>query len=203
MQAGMGRGYVIAILVGAVFSCFPNTAPAATSSADLKSINAALITWLVMIDSDESYLLLDSEKQEVRLMQQKSILRSCPANIDSLTFVVDVDLKMEQSLRRYWRTPGDIDSYENLPKFDWENHLSADGDDDCALWFTGGLLFYSSPMWGSIRAPSVQLQPRDIRALYNVTRKGMRLVILPRGWNSVIYPETGPEKEGSNTMVGG
>ena len=130
------------------------------------------------IDSGEPYLLLDIEAAEIRLMQQKALLRTCPAEVDSLTGVGD-EREVLEKIRRYWRAPG---GRGNSQSFDWEDYLAEDGDRDCALWLSGRLLIYAAQEWGVVRAPSVRLNEGDIRALYNAALPGMSLIVMPRGW---------------------
>ena len=147
--------------------------------AELEAINSALQAWVQAIDAGEPFLLLDVEAAELRLMQQKALLRSCPADADSLTGNGG-EREVLEKIRRYWRAPG---GGGNSQPLDWEDYLAEDGDRDCAVWLSGGLLIYAAPEWGVVRAPSVRLNEGDIRALYNAARPGMRLIVLPRGWN--------------------
>ncbi len=154
-----------------------------TQIAELESINRALQAWVQAIDASEPYLLLDYEAAEVRLMQQKALLRRCPAVLDSLTGGGG-EREVLGKIRRYWRAPGGSGRPgHSQSSFDWEDYLAEDGDRDCALWLTGQMLIYAAPEWGVVRAPSVRLNEGDIRALYNAARPGMRLIVLPRGWN--------------------
>ena len=148
--------------------------------AELEAINSALQAWVRAIDAGEPYLLLDVEAAELRLMQQKALLRSCPADVDSLTGDGG-EREVLEKIRRYWRAPGGGGNPQS--SFDWEDYLAEDGDRDCALWLSGRLLIYAAPEWGIVRAPGVRLNEGDIRALYNAARPGMRLIVLPRGWN--------------------
>ena len=148
--------------------------------AELEAINSALQAWVQAIDAGEPYLLLDVEAEELRLMQQTALLRSCPAVVDSLTGGGG-EREVLEKIRRYWRAPG---GGGNSQPLDWEDYLAEDGDRDCAVWLSGGLLIYAAPEWGVVRAPSVRLNEGDIRALYNAARPGMRLIVLPLGWNS-------------------
>ena len=148
--------------------------------AELESINSSLDAWVQAIDAGEPYFLLDLESARMRLMQQNALLRSCPADLDSLTGSAG-EREVLGKIRRYWRAPAGRDSPS---AFDWEDYLAQDGDRDCALWFSGRLLIYAAPEWGSVRAPSVRLNEGDIRALYNAARIGMPLIVLPRGWSS-------------------
>ena len=149
--------------------------------AELEAINSALRAWLRAIDAGEPYLLLDVEAAEVRLMQKKALLRTCPAVVDSLAGGSG-EREVLEKIRRYWRTPGG--GGNSRSSFDWEDYLAEDGDRDCALWLSGRLLIYASPEWGVVRAPSVRLNERDIRALYNAARPGMPFIVLPPGWDS-------------------
>ena len=150
----------------------------------LESINSSLEAWVQAIDAGEPYFLLDLESAQMRLMQQNALLRSCPANVDSLTGSGGKHAVLGK-IRRYWRaSAGGGNGGDSPSAFDWEDYLAEDGDRDCALWFSGRLLVYAAPEWGSVRAPSVRLIESDIRALYNAARIGMPLILLPRGWNS-------------------
>ena len=150
----------------------------------LKSINSSLEAWVQAIDSGEPYFLLDLEFARMRLMQQNALLRSCPADVDSLTGSAG-EREVLGKIRRYWRAPAGGGTGKDSPSaFDWEDYLAEDGDRDCALWFSSRLLIYAAPEWGSVRAPSVRLYQGDIRAFYNAARIGMPLIVLPRGWNS-------------------
>ena len=176
------RGFLLSAAIASAAVPFP-ASDNPSEIAELEAINSALQAWVQAIDAGDPYLLIDTEAAEVRLMQQTALLRSCPAVVDSLTGGGG-EREVLEKIRRFWRAPGGgrFPGHPQSP-FDWEDYLAEDGDRDCALWLSGRLLFYAAPEWGVVRAPSVRLNEGDIRALYNAARPGMRLIVLPRGWN--------------------
>ena len=147
--------------------------------AGLEAINSALQAWVRAIDAGEPYLLLDVEAAELRLMQQKALLRSCPADADSLTGNGG-EREVLEKIRRYWRAPGrrrelPAPRLGRLPRrgrrqglrrvaFGWLADLRSPG--------MGG-----GP--GSERASERRGHPRPLQR----RPAGMRLIVLPRGWN--------------------
>ena len=147
----------------------------------IHQINDALSRWLIAIDSDTIYMVLDMQSAELRLMHQKAVLRRCPAALDSIPSIA-IERRLQQRIRRYWQLPSTPDV--DYP-FDWEDYLARDGDADCALYFSDGMLIYASDDWGAVRAPAVRLSGPDLRALYNACQIGLQLLTLPPGWNFV------------------
>ncbi|MDA0333913.1 MAG: hypothetical protein O2782_01985, partial [bacterium] len=61
-------------------------------------------------------------------------------------------------------------------------------DDECALWFDGGLLVYADAAWLPTAAPSIRLAAEDLRALFDAVADSIAIVILPADWD--VAPET-------------
>ena len=152
-----------------------------------QQINTALKSVLKLVDSGKSFLTYDRAAGELRLQQQNAVLRVSPV-LEELRAgpgedgrVVEHQLSLH--LRRYRR----LDAYASMlsSPFDWEQYLAADAKETCMLYFSSGLVVYSSTEWGSPRSPSLRLTAADLRALYNTLPEGASLVILPPGWDKL------------------
>lgn len=162
----------------------PGPVPAAESVqsvADLARINAALQTWLEVVEEDALHLVFDRQEASLRLQHGGGLLRVCPVLADSLGEEESTRQTLSSHLRTYRRhhayaQPGP-------GPFDWEYYLVADASEECALSFSGGLLIYSSDSWKDSGAPSLQIAAADVRALYNSLQPGTPFIILPAGWN--------------------
>lgn len=150
-------------------------------------INTALRSVLKLVDSGESFLTYDRAAGELRLQQQDALLRVSPvleefrAGPGKDGPVVEHQLTLH--LRRYRR----VHAYASMlsSPFDWEQYLATDGKETCMLYFSSGLVVYSSAEWGSQHSPSLRLAAADLRALYNTLSEGARLVVLPSGWDKL------------------
>ena len=153
---------------------------AAEDDRGLAHINAALQAWLRAIEADVPYLLVDRGAAELRLMHGGAVLRRMEIVADSLGLRPPVTLEVIERLRRF--RPSDPWRELSPSPFDWEQNLVEDASAQSALYCTGGVLVYSSPVWRRSGAVSLQLQTGDLRAMYNVANPGLALVVLPRGW---------------------
>lgn len=153
---------------------------AAEDDRGLAHINAALQAWLRAIEADVPYLLVDRGAAELRLMHGGAVLRRMTIVADSLGVTPPVRVEVIQRLRRF--RPSDPWRSLAPSPFDWEQNLVEDASSQSALYCTGGLLVYSSPVWRRSGAPSLQLQTGDMRAMYNAAKPGLAFVVLPRGW---------------------
>ena len=146
-----------------------------------EQINAALRSVLRLIDSGDVFLAYDREAGELRLLQDRALLRVCPVAVeDDIGEVGSVEDRLSLRVRHFRRSH----AYARLPSspFDWEQYLVADADQSCALYFATGLLIHVS----SERDPrprSLRIAPADLRALYNALPGDAALVILPTGWD--------------------
>ena len=148
---------------------------------DLFRINQALREWLVLIEADQPYLVVDCQALEVRLEHGRAVLRQSAVRVDSLGARLAGRADLQSRIRRY--RPSDPWALPRAGPFDWEQNLVQDGPGDGALYFTNGLLLYASEDWGRPRAPALKIDAGDLRALYNVAARGLPLVVLPPRWN--------------------
>ena len=149
--------------------------------AGLIRINAGLEAWLQAIEADVPYLLLDREQGVLRLQQGHAVLRSCPTLRDSAGRAPPARQVLSRHLRRYRRSH----PYA-LPQpgpFDWDYYLVGEATAECAIAFSDGLLLHASDVWRQTRAPFVEIEPDDVRALYNAVRADTPLITLPAGWS--------------------
>ena len=146
-----------------------------------RRVNAALHTLLRAIDADELFAVVDLEHRELRLHHGRALLRTCP--IESLTVPVETAAlqSLTQRPRRYTRS--DPYAQRGPGALDWEHYLVAAATEDCALYFSGGLLIYASQAWASPRPPQVRLTTNDLRAVYDALAPDTDLVLLPPGWD--------------------
>ena len=142
--------------------------------------NEALRAWLAQIDADVPYLLVDRAAREVRLMQGRVLLRSCPLQRETLASTMDPRTVVSARVRRY-RTLDPWSKIEVGP-FDWEERLVHSAPDDGALYFANGLLLCADPVWQQGVSPLLIVSARDLRALFNACPEGMPLVVLPEDW---------------------
>ena len=152
---------------------------------DLVRINQALREWLVLIEADRPYLVIDRAAGEVRLQHGPAVLRNCPVLVDSLGSQVEVRSELKNRIRRY--RPSDPWARPSAGPFDWEQNLVEEATPDCALYFANQLLIYASPIWGQPRPPALQLEVADLQVLYNVAGGGVELLVLPPHWNEEVY----------------
>ncbi len=149
--------------------------------AGLKRINAALKVWLQAIETESPYLLLDREEGVLHLQQGRAVLRTCPTLRDSAGRAPPVRQLLSRHLRRYRR------SHPYSPPqpgpFDWEYYLVGEATVECAIAFSDGLLLHASDLWRETKAPFVEIEPDDARALYNALKPDTPLIILPAGWH--------------------
>lgn len=170
-------------------SVFLASSSAAASSKTLQEerqeqINQALRSVLRLIDSGDSFLTYDREAGELRLHQDRALLRTCPAARDDLGEVDFAEDRLTLHIRDY-RLSHAYAPVLSSP-FDWEQYLVADANESCALYFATGLLIHASSERGHPRPPSLRIEePADLRALYNTFPEGAALVILPPGWDSL------------------
>lgn len=157
------------------------------AAAELVYINEALRQWLVLMEIDQAYLVVDRQAGEVRLQHGKAILRQCPVVVDSMGTRPDLTGTLQQRIRRY--RPRSPWAQIERGAFDWENNLAEQATADCALYFDGGLLIYASPLWEGALIPSLRLEVEDLRALYNVGQRGLTLVVLPLSWDEELGDE--------------
>ena len=157
---------------------------AESRGADLRRINQALREWLVLIETDRPYLVVDRQFGEVRLEHGRAVLRTCLVLTDSLGLRPDVRASLQSRIRRY--RPSDPWARSQAGPVDWEQHLSEDATPDCALYFTNGLLVYASEAWGQPRAPALKVDVGDLRALYNLGAGVLPLLVLPPGWDEDV-----------------
>jgi len=147
----------------------------------LARINRALRDWLTLIEKDRLHLVVDREAGEVRLQHGRAVLRTCPVRIDSTEEQAESPTRLDQKIRRYRRS--DPWSEIVVGPFDWEQNLAIEATDACALFFSNRLLIYASEDWGPPRVPALQIDRRDLRALYDACPPEIDLVILPHRWN--------------------
>lgn len=166
-----------AILI--VCLCCSPAAGADAADVDMARMNDAIEAWIAHIDSDRPFLLLDIGAGELRLYHGAALLRRCPL----VAAVVDSNRAVSQRLRgrirRYGAEPFQPTS---AGPFDWEQYLAQEGDDECALWFDGGLLVYAHEVWLPAASPAVRLALEDLRALFDTVADSVGLVLLPAGW---------------------
>ena len=177
----------LSLLLAAVFltsSSAPASSPTTLQEERQEQINAALRSVLRLIDSGESFLTYDRQAGELRLHQDRVLLRTCPVALDDLGEVGSAEDHLTLHVRHYRLSH----AYAPVPPspFDWEQYLVADADESCALRFATGLLIHASSERGHPRSPSLRIEePADLRALYNTLPEGAALVILPPGWDSL------------------
>ena len=185
--AGLTAALIVAILTGSVAplaSAEDDSLRAKDRRAALRRINSTLEAWIRVSREDAQYLVLDRQAAVLRLQHGSAVLRSCPVTADDL--VIDgqpVNQALSRRLRDYrrhhpyvQRQPGPLD---------WDQYLATDATDECALEFSSGLLLYAAALWKQ-RSPSgrsIQLDPVDLRALYNSVDPGTPFLILPVGWD--------------------
>ena len=158
-------------------------AVSADPGADMARTNDAIEAWIVLIDSDRPFLRLDIGAGELRLEHGAALLRRClivAAVVDSHRAVA-VSQRLQGRIRRYGAEPFQPIS---AGPFDWEQYLVQEADDECALWFDGGLLVYAHDAWLPAPAPAVRLAPEDLRALFDAVADSVGLVLLPAGWQT-------------------
>ena len=154
----------------------------AEDDAELAHINAALQVWLQAIEADAPYLLMDRGAAELRLMHGGAVLRRMTVVADSLGVQPPMRLEVIKYLRRF--RPSDPWRSIALSPFDWEQNLVDDASAQSALYCTAGVLIYASPVWWRSGVVALQLKTEDLRAMYNVAKTGLALVVLPRGWRA-------------------
>ena len=184
-----GRVRWHAFLVAALLSTLSATAaekPVADGLQRQQRINAALRSLLELTDAGVAFLVYDRAAAELRLQQERALLRTCEV-VDDRQVTGDLAVMgtehLTLRLRRYRRSHAYAAPAPS--PFDWEQYMVDDGDGDCALHFTSGLLLYASPAWGDVRPPALRLASADLRALYNTLPEGAAIVILPAGWDEV------------------
>ena len=169
----------------ATVSLASSSSPASSSTPQQKQeqINAALRSVLRQIDSGNSFLTYDREAGQLRLHQDRALLRACPVVFEEIGEIHPVEDRLTLHVRHYRLSH----AYAPLPSspFDWEQYLVAGADEFCALHFATGLLIHASSERGNPRPPSLRIGPADLRALYNTLPDGAALVILPPGWDSL------------------
>ncbi len=175
----------ISLLLSATVFHTSTSSPASSSTPQEKQeqINAALRSVLRQIDSGNSFLTYDREAGQLRLHQDRALLRVCSIALDEIGEVDSVEDRLTLHVRHYRLSH----AYAPLPSspFDWEQYLVSDADEFCALHFATGLLIHASSKRGNPRPPSLRIGPADLRALYNTLSDGAALVILPPGWESL------------------
>ncbi len=144
-------------------------------------INEALRSWLALTKTDRLHLILDRDRQELRLAQGTAILRNCPVHKVVLTNEFKISQILTKHLRRY--RPQDPWGKIQTGVFDWEQNLVEDAPETAALYFSDGLLLYAAAVWQQTDVSILRLQPGDLRALYNALEVGTPLVILPKNWD--------------------
>ncbi len=150
------------------------------ADTELARINDAIEALIGLIDSDRPFLVFDRGAAELRLQHGSAILRSVPA----LDVVDDGHAELTQRLRSRLRRYGAVPFQPIAPgAFDWEQYLALEADDECALWFDGGLLIYADEAWTPAAAPSVRLTTEDLRALFDAVADSTAIVLLPAGWD--------------------
>ena len=154
----------------------------AEDDAELAHINAALQVWLQAIEADAPYLLMDRGAAELRLMHGGAVLRRMTVVADSLGVQPPMRLEVIKYLRRF--RPSDPWRSIALSPFDWEQNLVDDASAQSALYCTAGVLIYASPVWWRSGAVALQLKSEDLRAMCNVAKTGLVLIVLPRGWRA-------------------
>ena len=114
------------------------------------------------------------------MMHGRALLRACPLVRDDLGEWPATSDTVRAHLRRYrsldpWTEPA-------AGPFDWEHNLVEDAPDDGALFFASGLLVYAAEVWRRAGAPELVVDAVDLRALFNASAVGTRLVVLPADW---------------------
>lgn len=185
MKVGDGQGIGWRrVLRGAVLGCLAAAVWAAAGRGDdpqdRARINAALASWIGLIEQDRPYLVLDLDALEVRLEHGGARLRNCPLEAARLDTLRGPVVELERRIRLYRPSHAGAPIAEG--PFDWEQHLARDGDGRCALYFAGGLLLYADAFWERAAPPQVRLRAADLRALYNALEPGAAMVVLPAGW---------------------
>ena len=189
-----GRVLWRAFLVATVSSALSAAAaenPVGDGLQRQQRINAALRSLLELADSGVAFLVYDRAAAELRLQQERALLRTCEV-VDDLTEQAMNDLTeqvigtehLTLRIRRYRRSHAYAAPAPS--PFDWEQYKADDADGACALHFASGLLLYASPAWGEVRPPALRLAPADLRALYNTLPEDAAIVILPPGWDEVV-----------------
>ena len=84
--------------------------------------------------------------------------------------------------RRYTRS--DPFAQRRPGPFDWEYYLVEAATDDCALYFSAGMLVFASDAWGVPRSPYARLSAADLRAVHDALAVGTSLIVLPPGWRA-------------------
>ena len=189
--AGVSGRSLRVLFVAAAVSLAVQVAATAPTTSDVvqrqEQINAALQHLLDLTDSGVPFLVYDRAPGELRLQQDRALLRTCVVAVDALgERVPDPEQRLARRLRRYRRSHAYAAPAPS--PFDWEQYLAEDADKTCALQFTSGLLIYSSPQWdnrqrGKPGPPSLRIAPDDLRALYNALPDSAVMVILPPGWD--------------------
>ncbi len=171
------------LLLATVFLTSSSAASSSTLQEKQEQINSALRSVLGQIDSGNSFLTYDREAGQLRLYQDRALLRACSVALDEIGEIDSVEDRLTLHVRHYRLGH----AYAPLPSspFDWEQYLVSDADEFCALHFATGLLIHASSERGNPRPPSLRLGPADLRALYNTLPDGAALVILPPGWDSL------------------
>ena len=181
--------YPTAVLSGAllIVSAAPIPAGAAREAgrAELALINQALRSWLSAVEADVPFVVIDLEARELRLHHGRALLRACAIVADSITVGGEEETGQQElvsKVRRYTRS--DPFAQRRPGPFDWEYYLVEAATDDCALYFSAGMLVFASDAWGVPRSPYARLSAADLRAVHDALAVGTSLIVLPPGWRA-------------------
>ena len=174
------------VLAGALLTVSAGANPAGAEEeaglGELALINQALRSWLSAVEADAPFAVIDLQAGELRLHHGRALMRACAIVADSI--VVGGELVVGQELvsktRRYTRS--DAFARRSPGPFDWEYYLVEAATDDCALYFSAGLLVFASDAWREPRQPYVRLGPADLRAVHDALPVGTSLIVLPAGY---------------------
>ena len=186
---------VLALLLAALLAVSASASsagpPRALGPSELSLINQALRSWLAAVEADVPFAVIDLQARELRLHHGRALLRACAIIADSIA--VDVEEEASQELvsraRRYTRS--DPFAQRRPGPFDWEYYLVEAATDDCALYFSAGLLVFASDAWGEPRPPYARLSEPDLWAVHDALSLGTELIVLPVGWRA---PDGGSPK---------
>jgi hypothetical protein len=156
------------------------------AQVELKRINDGIESWIEHIDRDRPFLLLDVGAGELRLQHGGAVLRRAQVLDLSAEGFAGAHQRLRSRLRRYGAVP--FETIASGP-FDWEHYLAREADDECALWFDGGMLVYAHDAWAPAPSPAIRLTPVDLRALFDAVDDSVEIVLLPAGWDVMQVKE--------------
>ena len=169
----------------------PVGAERAPVPSELSLINQALRSWLAAVESDVPFAVIDLQARELRLYHGRALLRACSIIADSIAVAVEEEVSQELVSRARRYTRSDPFAQRRPGPFDWEYYLVEAATDDCALYFSAGLLVFASDAWGVPRPPYARLSEPDLWAVHDALSLGTELIVLPVGWRA---PDGGSPK---------